>query len=390
MPRIYKRKLGSRKYKDYEEETLLKAIEDCKKPGMSIAEVAKIYKIPHRTLRNKVGGQHSKSHGGQCALPSVLEDVLVKHLSTCADYGMPLEWRDIKSLVKGILEMENIVIKKFTDNTPGDDWVRGFLSRHEDLITQRTCQNIKRQRAALSHDDINVYFEHLRKSLEGVSAENILNYDETNLTDDPGQKKCIFRRGIKHPERAINFSKGNITVMFAGSAAGEFLPPYVIYKSEHLWHSWCEGGPPGTRYGRSKSGWMDSVNFEEWFLTIAVPWARRKLGRKVVIGDNLSSHISHLVLKKCEEHNIGFILLPPNSTDKCQPLDVSFFAPLKREWRRLLESHKVKHPSSTSLDKKIFPAMLGSLIDGMGMRCAQNLMSGFRACGIHPLDPHQV
>ncbi|KAI8764075.1 CAunnamed protein product [Biomphalaria glabrata] len=156
--------------------------------------------------------------------------------------------------------------------------------------------------------------------------------------------------------------------MFAGSAAGEFLPPYVIYKSEHLWHSWCEGGPPGTRYGRSKSGWMDSVNFEEWFLTIAVPWARRKLGRKVVIGDNLSSHISHLVLKKCEEHNIGFILLPPNSTDKCQPLDVSFFAPLKREWRRLLESHKVKHPSSTSLDKKIFPAMLGSLIDGMGMR----------------------
>ncbi|KAK6963260.1 tigger transposable element-derived protein 2 [Biomphalaria glabrata] len=114
------------------------------------------------------------------------------------------------------------------------------------------------------------------------------------------------------------------------------------------------------------------------------------MGRKVVIGDNLSSHISHLVLKKCEEHNIGFILLPPNSTDKCQPLDVSFFAPLKREWRRLLESHKVKHPSSTSLDKKMFPAMLGSLIDGMGMRCAQNLISGFRACGIHPLDPHQV
>ncbi|KAK6973140.1 tigger transposable element-derived protein 2 [Biomphalaria glabrata] len=110
---------------------------------------------------------------------------------------------------------------------------------------------------------------------------------------------------------------------------------------------------------------MVSVNFEEWFLTIAVPWARRKQGRKIVIGDNLSSHISHLVLKKCEEHNIGFILIPPNSTDKCQFLDVSFFAPLKKEWRRLLECHEVKHPSSTSLDKKMFPAMLGSLIDGI-------------------------
>ncbi|KAK6987129.1 tigger transposable element-derived protein 2 [Biomphalaria glabrata] len=118
MPWIYKSKLGSRKYKDYEEETLLKAIGDCKKPGMSIAEVAKIYKVPHRTLRNKVGGQHSKSHGGQCALPSVLEDVLVKHLSTCADYGMPLEWRDIKSLVKGILEMEKNCNKKIYRQHP--------------------------------------------------------------------------------------------------------------------------------------------------------------------------------------------------------------------------------------------------------------------------------
>ncbi|KAK0050737.1 hypothetical protein Bpfe_019861 [Biomphalaria pfeifferi] len=51
-----------------------------------------------------------------------------------------------------------------------------------------------------------------------------------------------------------------------------------------------------------------------------------------------------------------------------KPLDVSFFALLKREWQRLLECHKVKHPSSTSLDKKMFPAMLGSPIDGMGMR----------------------
>ena len=35
-----------------------------------------------------------------------------------------------------------------------------------------------------------------------------LNYDETNLSDEPGQKKCVFRRGINYPERVINFSKG--------------------------------------------------------------------------------------------------------------------------------------------------------------------------------------
>ena len=85
-----------------------------------------------------------------------------------------------------------------------------------------------------------------------MPADNIINYDETNLSDDPGTKKCIFKRGVKYPERVINFSKGNISLLFSGSASGELLPTYVCYKSQHLWDTWCTGGPPQTRYGRSK------------------------------------------------------------------------------------------------------------------------------------------
>ena len=152
----------------------------------------------------------------------------------------------------------------------------------------------------LSPQVIKDYFQNLKSSLDGIAPGNIVNYDETNLCDDPGAKKFIFKRGVKYPERIINFSKGNISVMFSGTASGELLPPYVIYKSEHLWHSWCEGGPAGTRFGRSKSGWMDAANFEEWFKSVIVPWARRKTGHKVIIGDNLSSHISAAVIEKCE------------------------------------------------------------------------------------------
>lgn len=45
------------------------------------------------------------------------------------------------------------------------------------------------------------YFRRLRLSLDGIPAENIINYDETNLSDNPGSVKCIFRRGTKYPER---------------------------------------------------------------------------------------------------------------------------------------------------------------------------------------------
>ncbi|GFO16140.1 pogo transposable element with krab domain [Plakobranchus ocellatus] len=96
---------------------------------------------------------------------------------------------------------------------------------------------------------------------------------------------------------------------------------------------------------------MDGANFEEWFLTIIIPWVRRREGPKLMIGDNLSSHLSQHVMTKCEKINIRFVLLPPNSTAKCQSLDVSFFGPMRREWRKVMEQHKMRRPSCTSLHK---------------------------------------
>ena len=33
--------------------------------------------------------------------------------------------------------------------------------------------------------------------------------------------------------------------MFAGSTAGEFLPPMVVYKSENVYENWVKNGPVG-------------------------------------------------------------------------------------------------------------------------------------------------
>lgn len=129
---------------------------------------------------------------------------------------------------------------------------------------------------------------------------------------------------------------------------------------------------------------MDGANFLEWFNTIVIPWAKKKEGKKVLIGENLSLQISPQVIHKCEELNIAFILLPPNATEKLQPLDVSFFVPLKREWRKILEDYRKLHPSSTSLVKGIFPMIRNNLIKALGMRSSTNLISGFRAYGNVP------
>ena len=108
--------------------------------------------------------------------------------------------------------------------------------------------------------------------------------------------------------------------MYAGFANGEILPPYVVYKSTHMWDQWCIGGPPGARYNCTKSGWFDMACFENWFLETALPILRRKEGRKVIIGDNLGAHISEAVVRKCQEYDISFVFLIPNATHLLQVL----------------------------------------------------------------------
>ena len=128
----------------------------------------------------------------------------------CADYGMPLCGMDIKLFVKGYLNKLQREVKKFKNNTPGEERIASFLARHKTL-SYRMCQNIKRSRSELKPSDVREYFAK-RKPSKMCLLKKIMNYDETNLAYDPGMKRCVFKRGVKYPERVINFSKGNVSL----------------------------------------------------------------------------------------------------------------------------------------------------------------------------------
>ena len=148
--------------------------------------------------------------------------------------------------------------------------------------------------------------------------------------------------------------------MFAGTAAGELLPPYVVYKSEGMWDTWRHGCPAGCRYNRSKSGWFNSVCFHDWLQTVILPWACRHHGKKVIIGDSLSSHFTAKVLRACEKNNIAFVCLPPHATHLMQPLDFCFHRRMKRAWRDILTSWKKSAGRScASLPKDIIDCNFG-------------------------------
>lgn len=391
MPYNYKRQPGSRKYADYSNEHLQNCLEAVRSGEMTQRQAADHFKIPRSTIKNKLKNLFSSSPGHPKVFSQEEELAFASHIDKMCEYGFPLDELDLRYIVKSYLTRQGKSQQCFCNNLPGRDWTKSFLKRHPQL-TVRLSSNIKRNRAQIDEKIISDYIDNLKEVVKDVPADNIYNYDETCMSDDPGKKKVICRRGSKYPERIMNSTKTNISVMFCGNARGNSLPPYVIYKGEHLWTTWTENGPEGTRYNRTKQGWIDGSTFEEWFSTHLLPILKKQEGKKVVIGDNLSSHVSLNVLRLCEENNIRFICLPPNSTHLTQPLDLAYFRPLKIKWRQVLTEWKQSESgkSVATLPKDMFPRLLKKALVILEENVSENMKAGFRKAGIYPINKEEI
>lgn len=392
MPRNYDKGCRSKTYKIPNPTDLANAINAIKGKRMTYREAQEVYGIQYSVIYRHVKNKDIKKQGGQTSLSLSEEKLLIDNILLCAEWGFPLDRLDLRLLVKGYLDRRGKKVKRFgRSNMPGKEWAHSFLTRHNDVLAVRLCQNIKRFRAAVSRETINQYFDNLAISLEGIPLSHIINYDETNLTDDPGRRKIITKRGTRYPERIINSTKSSISIMFAACADGTLLPPYTVYKSKHLHESWRIGGPKGARFNRSPSGWFDSLCFDDWVKSIALPYFSKLSGPKVLIGDNLSSHFSTDSIKLCKENNIRFVFLPNNSTHLTQPLDVAFFRPLKIHWRNILEQwKKTEGKDECSLPKDRFPRLLKLLWLKIQKNGSENIVAGFNKCGIAPLNRQRV
>ena len=97
---------------------------------------------------------------------------------------------------------------------------------------ERFAVNIKRSRTKISPETVNQYFDSLES---GIPPDCVFSYDETNLGDDPGRKKCLMKQGTKYLERILNKSKSWTSLMFCDTATEQILPVYVVYKALNVY-----------------------------------------------------------------------------------------------------------------------------------------------------------
>ncbi len=208
----------------------------------------------------------------------------------------------------------------------------------------------------------------------------------------PKKSKAFYHRGSENVQYVVSSEgKTMYTVLFCGNAAGEYLPPYVIYKgsTSNMFDTWMNGGPPNTSYNLTKSGWMEYFVFEAWFKSVLLPSVSEKPKPKVVLFDGHWSQLTHATAIQGKEKDVAIVCLPPHTSSALQPFDVGVYGPAKKVWYSILHQF-YRESRQKTVTKPAFPALLNLLYSRAFIRKPSNLEAGFRKASLCPWNKDAI
>lgn len=136
---------------------------------------------------------------------------------------------------------------------------------------------------------------------------------------------------------------------------------------------------PGTYYAAAEKGFINSEIFFDYFKRFA---AHVKVRPLILIYDGHISHLTLRVVKLAQQEKISILKLPSHTTDVMQPLDRTCFGPLKVRLNETLL--KWQRANQRQPSKSEFVDLMCSVwYEGLS---SLNIISGFRVCGIFPIN----
>ncbi|XP_043470546.1 MFS-type transporter clz9-like isoform X1 [Leptopilina heterotoma] len=209
--------------------------------------------------------------------------------------------------------------------------------------------------------------------------------DESGFSTVHNPGKIIAPKGQKRVGAVTSWERGkNVTAICAMSATGIFVPPLFIFPRQRHSPFLERDGPPGAIYTCSINGWTNEQIFITWlqhFIKFTKPSSKNKV---LLIMDNHNSHSTLEAYDLAQKNHVTLLTIPPHSSHRLQPLDVTFFGPLKTAYDRECDLYL----KSRNLIK-ITPYEIAGLFNKAYSRIASldKGVSGFKTTGIFPIDP---
>nr|CAI5843653.1 unnamed protein product [Callosobruchus analis] len=383
--------MSKRPIHQYKEEQLTSAMAAIRN-GMKIREASRVFGVPRGTLQDRL-------HARVPEMPKTAEEetAFKDWCIALAHCGFPLKPDDLINTVHNIIS-EDKRPNPFINNRPGKKWYQSFLRRNPEL-TERTPENISNGRAAVTEDKIRKWFAELLEHLEAIGTSDILtvpnrifNGDETSFYICPKSGRVLASRGYKNVYKIVNGKeKEAITVLAVITAAGNILPPCVVFPYVRPPKDVIKSLPDGWLLGKSETGWMKADKFFDYIVKGLSKWVDDQNIQKpvVVFVDGNKSHLSMRLSEYCDQHGIILYALPPNATHMIQLADVSVFRPLKAEWKNTVHEWAIQPENANTVwTKSTFCPLLKKVLEKENLPIT--ITNGFRKCGLYPCDPNAL
>ncbi len=365
--------------------SMLQAMAAVKDGSMGINMAAIAHGVPRTTLKDRLSGRviHGTKMGPKSYLTREEEKELVDFLVNCSKMGYGKTRAEVLRIVEAVMKKKGRLLG---DHHISQGWWCRFRERWPEISLRRGDSFSMAREKMTSHEVFENYFDLLQETLDKYNLKDkpsqIYNCDESGLPLEHKPPRIVSAKGTRKVRQISSGNKTQITVLGCCNAAGQAIPPMVVFSGKRFNHELSKGEVPGTLYGMSDSGWMDQELFATWFSNHFLQHAVTSRPLLLML-DGHSSHYTLDLIQSAKDNDVVIFCLPPHTTADSQPLDTSCFGPLKAYWSEACRKYMFKNPGRVVSKFQFSQLFSGAWSKGMSI---SNITMGFRNTGIYPFS----
>ena len=183
------------------------------------------------------------------------------------------------------------------------------------------------------------------------------------------------------------WQRQHITAIVAVNAQGQAIKTAQLRNTQKIrGDMFLRAQCPVTLKG-TRDGWSSKEVFLGWVETVLLKETQPLSNPQkciLLLVDGSKTHLTMEGLQKMNTRGVEVVVFPPHLTHVIQLLDKAVFRAVKALFRKKKEHWKRKNHHRAPSLADFVQLWTGAYVDAVTPR---NILSGFRSCGISPLDP---
>lgn len=276
---------------------------------------------------------HSKKRGRPSTLSPELTEELKAYILELQKSGGVVNTAIVIAAATGLIQNSNPSLLECNGGHMEitKDWEKYFLGKLDFV----KCKATTKAKVTVANFDIlkMQYLQDIKAivEMEDIPSQLIINWDQTGINYVPVSQWTMEKKGCKKVEVIGLNDKRQITAVFAGSLSGDFLPIQLVYQGKtskclpnvnfpETWDITC-----------TPNHWCNEETTKNYITKIIVPYINNtkkelqlpETQPALVIFDEFTGQTTNDILKILDDNNLYYVIIPPNTTDKLQPMDLS-------------------------------------------------------------------